>query len=250
ARLVPGACRTARVRTRDVRPMVVVPGAVHAGPDEGAAARGHAGAALALSRDGAARRRATGCSRRHARADGTGGRRDGLGLLRRRLLRRGLFDRLLRLLAILLLGRGGQHLELARAVAVHGDALAAGGERQRVSVVDVADAGVVGQVDGLRDRVRDLLAAIEGALHDTLHLDVVGRRDVVRAAQHVAHGGGHEVEALHRAVVRLHFADHLVPVPGTVLVVVGVRVVLVQQLLEERVDESVVLGADLAVHER
>src|SRR5690606_10243785 len=128
--------------------------------------------------------------------------RDGAERGRRGLRRRGGGRRLggLVLLRLGLLGAGGEDLELARAVAVDGDALAAGLERQAVGVVYVVDGGGVRQVDRLRDRVRDLLAAVERPLDRGLHAHVVGRRDVVRADQDAPHGLGDEVEALHRAV--------------------------------------------------
>ena len=86
-------------------------------------------------------------------------------------------------LALLLGLADVEHLLVAAAVAVDGDALAAGLVGQQVDLLDVVDGGLVGEVDRLGDGVVGVL------LEGRLQLDVPLGRDVVRRDEDALHVG-------------------------------------------------------------
>src|SRR5450759_3479702 len=92
-----------------------------------------------------------------------------------------------------------EHLLLAAAVAVDGDALAAAAEGQQVDVLDVVAGGLVGEVDRLGDGV------VGALLEGRLQLDVPLRGDVVGGGEDLLHVRGHAVEVPHGA----HLGDLL-----------------------------------------
>src|SRR5450759_229966 len=131
-----------------------------------------------------------------------------------------------------------EHLLLAAAVTVGGDALAAAAEGQQVDVLDVVGGGLVGEVDRLGDGV--VGALLEGCLQ----LDVPLRGDVVGRGEDPLHVGGHPVEVPHGA----HLGDLLHEL-------VAVEAALPRDLLEVRValDHAVVVehvGAHVADREQ
>src|SRR5450759_3309419 len=131
-----------------------------------------------------------------------------------------------------------EHLLLAAAVAVDGDALAAAAEGQQVHVLDVVAGGLVGEVARLGDGV--VGALLEGCLQ----LDVPLRGDVVGRGEDPLHVGGHPVEVPHGA----HLGDLLHEL-------VAVEAALPRDLLEVRValDHAVVVehvGAHVADREQ